>query len=87
MRDALGEGSAPLELCAGRVLGTQRRERVALDAEQLLDRQLGAEVIALAEVVLEQPCAAVEQVARGPALVLVLLPELEVRVDQDGVGK
>src|SRR4051794_12895618 len=32
-----------------------------------------------------QPAGAVEQVARGPALVAVLLPHLVLRVERDGV--
>ncbi len=58
---------------------------LALDAEQLLDRELGLGVGALAEVVLEQELVAVEEVAGGPAEVLVLLPDLVVDVDHDRV--
>jgi hypothetical protein len=62
----------------GRILGAQRLQRRALDSQQLLDRALGLLVSALAEVVVEQPRAAVEQVPRRPALVLVLAPKLEL---------
>ena len=67
------------------VLGADRRDGVALDAQQLLDRQLGLRVGALAEVVFEQELIAVEQIARRPADVLVLLPDLVVDVDHDRV--
>jgi hypothetical protein len=52
--------------------------RLALDAEQLLDRRLGLAVGALAEVDLEEPQVLVEQVAGRPARVLVDAPQLQV---------
>ena len=73
------------QLRAGASSGRSGCERLALDAQQLLDRQLGLRVGALAVVVLEQARPAVEQVARRPALVLVVVPHLELGVEQHGV--
>ena len=70
-------------LCA--FLGPYRRYRLAFDAEQLLNRQFGLRVAALAEVVLEQPLVTVEEVARRPPDVLILLPDLVIDVDHDRV--
>ena len=67
------------------ILGTDRCERLTRGAEQLLDRQLGVTVAALAEVVLEQLVLGVEQIARGPAEVLVLIPDLMIDIDHDRV--
>ena len=54
-------------------------------AEQLADLVLRLVVRALAVVHREQPQAPVEEVARRPRLVAVLLPQREVRVEQDGM--
>ena len=59
--------------------------RLALDPEQLLDRELGLGVAALAEVEVEQPRGLVEEVARRPALVVVERPDAAVGVDADRV--
>ncbi len=60
------------------ILGAQRCQRLALNAQELLDRQLRFGVRALAVVVLEQARVPVEQVARRPAQILVVLPDLEL---------
>src|SRR6185295_2370707 len=67
------------------LLGAYRRDELALDAEQLLDRELGLVVGALAEVELVEAPGLVEEVARRPALVVVQRPQQAVAVDADGV--
>ena len=54
--------------------------------DELLDRQLGLVVAALAVVVVEQHPAVVEQVPRRPAEVAVQVPHLEIGVDRHRVG-
>ena len=63
------------------VLGMHRPERLARGPQELLDRELGLGVGALAVVVLGQVPVAVPQVARRPALVVVGAPQLEADVD------
>src|ERR1700683_4506776 len=67
------------------VLRAQRRKWLEAHAQELLDRQLGVRVAALTVVVVEQPRSSVEQITRRPALVLVLLPQLQLAVDQHRV--
>ena len=74
------------EQCSRRVLGSKRLERCPLDPEQLLDRQLGLLVAALAVVIVEQLAVLVEQVASRPAEVPVQVPDLVLDVDHDRVG-
>src|SRR5437660_11705280 len=66
-----GEGGA------GGVLGSHRRNGLPGDAQQLLNRLLGLLVAPLAVVKVEQTALLVEQVARRPAEVPVLLPDLQ----------
>ncbi len=65
-----------------RVLGAQRGERLADDAEQRADRTLALGVGAFAVVVVGEHAARAPQVATGPARVLVVLPEREGGVEQ-----
>src|SRR5437870_4801315 len=67
------------------LMAAPRRQHVALDVQQLLDRALGVRVAALAVVVVEQHPVAVEQVARRPAGRLVHPPDGERGVQADGV--
>jgi len=69
----------------GRVLRPDRRHRLGLDAQQLLDLPLGLVVGTLAVVQRVQRAAGVPQVAARPALVAVHVPELELGVDHDRV--
>jgi hypothetical protein len=69
-----------------RILRTPRLERRLGHAQQLLNRQLGVLVAALAVVVVEQRPSRVEQVAGRPSQVAVQLPDLVLGVDHDRVG-
>jgi hypothetical protein len=69
----------------GVVLGADGAHEGLVDAEQLLDRLLGAGVVALAVVVLEEPQLLVEQVPGRPARDVVLAPGLQVGVEGDGM--
>ena len=77
-RRPAGRRSARGSSAPGVVLGAQRRERLALDAEQLLDLALGLRVGALAVVAASSAPSRVPQVARRPALVAVEVPQLEL---------
>ena len=68
------------------VLRAQRRERLDVELEQLADRELSLLVRAFAVVVVNETRTAVEEVARRPARVFVVAPELELRVDQHRVA-
>src|SRR5207302_1796202 len=70
-----------LQARAWRVLRAQRSERLDGDREQFADRDLGRLVCAFAVVVVNEARTAVEEVARGPTLVFVVAPHLEVGVD------
>jgi hypothetical protein len=67
------------------VLGPNGLHQGLFDAQELLDGALGPGVVALTVVVLHQSQLLVEQVAGGPAGDLVLAPDLQVRVERDGV--
>ena len=69
----------------GGVLGAERRDRLARRAEQLLDRELGVDVRALAVVVLEQAALPVPEVSGGPSEVVVQAPDLVLDVDDDRI--
>jgi hypothetical protein len=73
------------DACAGRILAAKRLEGIGRDLQQFADLLLRLVVGALAVVHREQPQLPVEEVARRPCLVLVLLPEPELRVEQHGV--
>ena len=70
--------------CAPGASRVNWRHGVELEPEQLLDRQsVAVGPLCLAE--LDEAAVSPRQVAGGPAEALVLAPQLELRVDQDGI--